>query len=355
VNALAFDGLNLYVGGSFTSAGGIAATNIARWDGSKWSALRNGLDGSVSALAFYGGTLFVGGTFTHAGVVPVNHVAEWDGLLWFSMGSGMNGNVQAISATASGIFAGGSFTTAGGVPANHIAAWSSNTWSAVGAGTGNGVGGTVLTLLQMAPNALYVGGIFTTAGGLPASNIAQWDGANWTQLGPGIGGGGTPSVNSLIAQGTDLYVGGNFTNAGGGAAARIAKWDGTNWMTLGSGVSRASGNSAVVALGVTGNDLYLGGSFILAGGKASYNFGHWNAQRNFDVPPQLFLAGPQFLPTGQFQFTVTSSNITSYVVEGSQTMSNWVALLTNSAPTLNYQDPDALAFSNRFYRVRQLQ
>ena len=35
---------NLYVGGYFTSAGGAAANHIARWDGTAWSTLVQGLD-----------------------------------------------------------------------------------------------------------------------------------------------------------------------------------------------------------------------------------------------------------------------------------------------------------------------
>ena len=41
---------NVYVGGSFTQAGGIPAQNIARWNGSGWSSLGAGLNSSVKAL-----------------------------------------------------------------------------------------------------------------------------------------------------------------------------------------------------------------------------------------------------------------------------------------------------------------
>ena len=50
VNALAVSGTNLYVGGQFTSAGGISASNVAKWDGNTWSALGSGVNGSVGAL-----------------------------------------------------------------------------------------------------------------------------------------------------------------------------------------------------------------------------------------------------------------------------------------------------------------
>ena len=42
VNALAVSGTNLYAGGCFTTAGGVPANNIAKWNGSAWSALGRG-------------------------------------------------------------------------------------------------------------------------------------------------------------------------------------------------------------------------------------------------------------------------------------------------------------------------
>src|SRR6266496_2923142 len=61
-----------YVGGTFTSAGGSAAMNIAKWNGSAWSALGSGLGGGsgnylfVYALAVSGSDLYAG-SFTTAG------------------------------------------------------------------------------------------------------------------------------------------------------------------------------------------------------------------------------------------------------------------------------------------------
>ena len=54
-------------GGGFTTAGGISATNIARWNGTSWSALGSGMDGVVSALTVSGSNLYAGGNFLTAG------------------------------------------------------------------------------------------------------------------------------------------------------------------------------------------------------------------------------------------------------------------------------------------------
>lgn len=76
-NALAIFNGNLIVGGRFAKAGGVSAHNIARWDGTTWSALGSGVDGGVSALAVYQGDLLVGGGFLHAGDGVSTYFARW--------------------------------------------------------------------------------------------------------------------------------------------------------------------------------------------------------------------------------------------------------------------------------------
>ena len=92
VNAIAMDGSgNVYVGGSFNVIGTVSANNIAKWDGSAWSALGTGMDGGVSALAVSGTDLYAGGVFTNAGGVTVNGIAKWNGSAWSALSSGVGG------------------------------------------------------------------------------------------------------------------------------------------------------------------------------------------------------------------------------------------------------------------------
>ena len=48
---------DLYAAGYFTTAGGSAAYNIAKWDGSSWTALGSGMNSRVNALAVSGSEL----------------------------------------------------------------------------------------------------------------------------------------------------------------------------------------------------------------------------------------------------------------------------------------------------------
>jgi hypothetical protein len=76
VRAMLWDGSYFYIGGGFSAVGDIAANGIARWDGSNWSALGEGMIGPggnvgrVETLAWDGSNLYAGGDFDFAGGTP---------------------------------------------------------------------------------------------------------------------------------------------------------------------------------------------------------------------------------------------------------------------------------------------
>jgi hypothetical protein len=284
VAALAVSGSNVYVGGYFTMAGGVAANYIAKWNGSSWGSLGLGIGGappgfsspSVYSLAVSGGDLYAGGRFTNAGGLPANYIAKWNGNTWSALDLGIEGAVGALAPLGSEVYAGGRFATAGGIAANYVAKWNGSTWSALGAGIGGVPPGYLPTVsaLTVSDSDLYVGGFFTTVGGIAANYIARWNGSNWSPLGSGMSGGplgSFPVVFGLAVSGGDAYAGGRFTNAGGTTANYIAKWDGSTWSALGLGM-----NSNVSALATSGSELYVGGDFSTAGGIAASYIAKWN-------------------------------------------------------------------------------
>ncbi|MFP4334515.1 MAG: hypothetical protein ACLFQC_03470 [Wenzhouxiangella sp.] len=140
VFALLVDGETLYAGGSFTSMDGIPAERVARWNGQAWSALAgslgNGVAGfDVSALALLNSDLYVGGSFLTAGSIPARSIARWDGSEWAALdgpyGEGVSANytfgsgasVDALLPYQGLLYVGGDFTAAGGVASWRIGAW----------------------------------------------------------------------------------------------------------------------------------------------------------------------------------------------------------------------------------------
>jgi Rax2 C-terminal beta propeller domain len=280
----AFDdgsGPALYVGGSFSAAGGASANRIAKWDGTSWSALGSGMNSTVYALAVFddgsGPALYAGGVFTTAGGAT-SPIAKWDGTSWSPLGSGMNSTVFALAVFDDGsgpaLYAGGNFSTAGGESVNRIAKWNGTSWSALGEGLNSAV--TALTVFDDGSGpALYAGGHFTTAGGEASNYIAKWDGTSWSAMGDGM----DNLVLTLTVfddgSGSELFAGGSFSTAGGETANRIAKWDGTSWSAMGSGMS-----SSVYALTSVddgpGTGLYAGGYFTTAGGQTVNRIAKWD-------------------------------------------------------------------------------
>lgn len=284
------EGQMLIVGGSFTTAGGIQANHIAKWDGRAWAALGGGLNHAVYALGSFddgqseGPALYAGGSFTAAGEIPVNYVAKWDGQGWSPLGDGVNSLVDTMTVFDDGtgdgpaLYVAGGFTQAGRVEANFIARWDGDRWSALGKGMDSAVHSLVVFDDGSGP-ALYAGGSFTDAGGVPADGIAKWDGVSWSSVGTGVDG----SIRALSVfddqsnDGPALFAGGLFLEAGGVEARNIALWDGLNWSALGAGLSSFPTSFASIdPPGESKPALYVGGFFQEAAGIQSPYFAKWN-------------------------------------------------------------------------------
>jgi hypothetical protein len=287
VYAVLVDYPNIYYGGAFTYAGGIQANGVARYNvvTNTWSTLGTGLSGCanflcsspvVYALTLSANSLYVGGDFTNAGGTTVHGLARFDlgSNTWYDVGSGVSCTglfcaavVDALYFSGDTLFVGGLFSKAGGVTVNNIAAFHAGSWSTFYDATTSltGTNGRVNTIdVNPTTMHLYIGGNFTS----PATSIARWDGAHWYNVGTNTLNG---AVNAIDYVGSTLYIGGNFS---GGAANYLARLSGSTWVAVGGGV-----DGPVHALADNGSELIVGGEFVNAGATPANRVARWTGSK----------------------------------------------------------------------------
>lgn len=99
---------DLYVGGRLSAAGRQPVDNVAQWDGKNWLALLDreclrsksavcGVQGEVLALAVVGQYLYAGGSFSTAGGRAAANIARFFSGRWEALSGGVDGNVRLIA------------------------------------------------------------------------------------------------------------------------------------------------------------------------------------------------------------------------------------------------------------------
>ncbi|HKE01198.1 MAG TPA: hypothetical protein VKE69_09325, partial [Planctomycetota bacterium] len=235
----------------------VGGYGIGKFDGQWWYPLGSGVDGVIDPFDFYlpsvsamtafddgsGPALYVGGYFMTAGGVATRCIAKWNGVSWSGLAGGLDVPsdglpwVYALRAFDDGsgpaLYVGGSIAGAGGVSAYGLMRWKGSTWSAMPAGGLDTNAMAFAAFDDGSGPALFVGGLFATAGGAPAHSMAKWNGTSWSALGSGMSGGtlypGHAWVFTLSVfddgSGPALYAGGDFTTSPAGDA-NLAKWAG---------------------------------------------------------------------------------------------------------------------------------
>ena len=197
VTAAVYDsgsGPELYVAGNFQVAGVKLANSIARWDGADWQPVGAGVGGGVDGWIYdmtvwddgTGPKLVAVGTFSTAGGTPAPNVAIWDGGSWSGLlAQPMPKAPDLVEAYDDGgggsellVLGGGIFQVAG-VPVSKIAAWDGSSWTGFD-------GGLELDAKALAvfddgysgQPSLYFGGAFRFAGSVESKYIARWAGCS---------------------------------------------------------------------------------------------------------------------------------------------------------------------------------
>lgn len=342
VRALAMSGTKVIAGGNFdrvcsasdcsTTVAANGVNHVVVWDGTSWAPLGQGLNDAVYALAVIGTSVYAGGNFTKrctamdcgtSTQTGVNYVARFDGTNWVPLVDGLAFPVYALATDGAKLFAGGSFrqicsnpvcTTLGPPNSgyNRVAVFNGSGWAPLA----NGLSDTVYSL-AVSGATVYAGGQFSRscsngdcttvdpAAGL--NNVAMYNGTAWVALGQGV----NDRVYSLALSGSTLYLGGDFTADCANAACsapgptglqRIGRFANNAYSPLGSGLS-----SSPRALVFRSGDLYVGGSFSIAGVKPSVYFARWGESADLSV---AMTASASPINTGiTMTFTSTVTNL----------------------------------------------
>jgi hypothetical protein len=167
------------------------------------------------------------------------------------------------------ILIGGQFTQAGGVARNNVASLNgstgvANAWNPNANGYVNSM--VAFTNAFGGISTVYLGGAFSTIGGLARNCLAKVDGT-------GAATAWDPSPNGLVLSvatfGTNVYAGGNFTTIGGQSRSHLGAVDNSTGLATAWDPVSAGGAPAgwVYALTRVNTTVYAGGSFTTMSGE----------------------------------------------------------------------------------------
>jgi hypothetical protein len=281
-----------YIGGDFTSVDGQTRNRLAYINSSglldSWDPNANG---TVHTLTVFGDNIYIGGAFTSINQNTRNRLAaaNTSGSL-LDWNPNVNQNVYTVAVDAMGatpdIYFGGNFTTVSNNNRSRLAAVSP---------TGNllswnpSANNNVFTL-AIDNSIVYIGGAFTLINGNTRNRLAAVNtSGNLLDWNPNAGG----NVMAMSITQNAIYLGGVFTNVRATTRNRLASVDLININTTGNLLTwNPNANGNVLALSISGSNIYIGGSFTSVNGNSrnrlaavdtSGNVLNWNPNANANV------------------------------------------------------------------------
>ncbi|HOZ41705.1 MAG TPA: T9SS type A sorting domain-containing protein [Flavobacteriales bacterium] len=279
----------LLVAGSFTEAGGVAASSVAIWENGQYTTLGDGVAGDVSCVVEHGGLLYLGGQFYGGS----QDLAAWNGTTWSyeAVFASKSARITALHVHEGELFAAGELIGFVG-PDHGVMRKLGSTWEQVGAL----FNGEVLALGSH-DGALVAGGSFTGPDGQTDPvypYVAILENMNWVALGNGL----NATVRTLLDVDGTLHAGGElFVNVViTFGLARLPEGTST-WEELlpdhGSYMVPGLGANYIGSLARMGNGLIVGGQFVVAEVVGVYgtNVARWNGGPDQIEPLAGYLDG----------------------------------------------------------------
>jgi trimeric autotransporter adhesin len=134
-------------------------------------------------------------------------------------------------------------------------------------GVGYGCNADVSGMALGADRRIYLVGAFTYCGDAVTRHVAVYDprSGRFSALGEGV----NAPASQISISGNDVYISGSFTQAGDAPALRLARWDGQRWSSPGN-ISYPHAALAAVPGGV-----YVGAAFTEIDGLIVNNIAYW--------------------------------------------------------------------------------
>lgn len=252
------------------------------------------------------GNIYGTGNFT----TPQNYIMKYNIAtgLWVAMGTGLSGPGAALIVDYIGnVYVTGNFANASAVANTlNIARWDKAAAAFQAMGVGGLAGGVGKCLARDKAGNIYVGGTFTSAGGVAGTSwIAKWNVTTlaWESVGGGIAPAGASGVTDMVfLPDGRLVVCGSFTN-------KVQIFNGTAWQTM-PGLPAITN---VVSMDVDNT----GTVFIIGNGLASnQTYYQWNGSKWIWVTDIITsIAGTQGVLFRQSDNEIAFSNSTPDAME----------------------------------------
>jgi hypothetical protein len=281
---VAVSGSHVYIGGSLKLINWVTRNNAAAINadsGAVDPTWDPNVNNTVRALASSGSLVYLGGDFAQVGSTGRTFLAAVDsstGAVNSTFNPAPNALVDALVVNGSTLYLGGDFTSVAGATHNLAAAVNATS----GADTGfdpnvDPAGNNEVTSIAVSPSLVYLGGAFDTVGtgaGNARANLAAVNPSTGA-LDPTWDPGANNIVRTLVVSGANVYIGGEFTSLDGRALSNLAVVDAS------SGTANQFWNpnpdGAVNAITASGGLVFIGGSFANVGGGARQNLAAVNA------------------------------------------------------------------------------
>ncbi len=263
----------LIAAGYFTEIGGVAAENVAMFDGNSWHPMGQGMGFSlVQDITDHDGDLIVVGKLT----LNVNHprgaatIARWDGKRWSAIDEGVvassDFDMEAVHSFNGELLIGGTFRLEPQVWIG-LARREGDTWVEVGDFSRTeaiveyqdrlvildgseslfSFDGTAFSPMPWGLHKVYrvdefavhkdglvAIGAFRSTPDAPQVDVARFDGTSWNVMPEGPDG----YLSSVDSSSDQIFVFGRDILVGGEEARNLAFWDGQRWEALGTGTER---------------------------------------------------------------------------------------------------------------------